>query len=537
MLEEIAVKKTRKRKIPNPYHQQTTLLNIPRLAFLSFILGIPILLLINKQAIFEILQEAKYPPSSRSLDSAASESSFTNDSDRNLKPMTFQFPHESTPRTFQAYVQPDVATFYNDPPGTRSVQKPYFNGVAGKFINLSPEHLSLYWDDGRDGQLIADMLPFQAVGTATFPVHKFFIALKHDPSEIVHRIHIQPGTNLYVYDAFEMGRASVSDLSDGELELYILQRNNLLFAREYRDFTGRDWLSLYPKREQAIYKMWNADYFGQQHWVTSSETHFLLEPPEELLGRMKPDEMHRDRMIFPDPRNLAEYRSQDSKELNMTMTVLSCAPRVFEIKNFLSHAEVDHIVHMATGMKLAISTTSGSDGHDAKSDSKTRTSHNSWVHRSRSPIMDSIYGRAADLMQIDEALLRERNQVEIPEISRKGSNAEEFQLVHYDKSEQYTAHHDFTYPNSKIDGQPARFVTLLLYLNEGMIGGDTTFPRWVNAKSGKKLAVKPEIGKAILFYDQLPDGNMDDLSQHAAEAVQKGQKWLINLWTWDPFFR
>lgn len=32
-------------------------------------------------------------------------------------------------------------------------------------------------------------------------------------------------------------------------------------------------------------------------------------------------------------------------------------------------------------------------------------------------------------------------------------------------------------------------------------------------------------------YSMLPDGNMDDLSQHEAEPVKKGEKWLINLWT------
>jgi len=537
MAEQSSVKKTRKRKIENPYHQEKAFLNIPRLVFLSVILGVPILLLVNKDIILRFFQgHEKYPPSVRSLDSATSNSSFENFNDPHLKPMTFQFPHESTPRTFEAYFQPDVSSFYNDPPETHIIHKPQFNGLAGKFINMSPDHLSLYWDDGHEGVIIADMPPFQAVGTATFPVHKFFITQKKDKQEIVHRIHMLPDTNLYVYDAFEMGRASVRDLSESELELYHIQKNNLFFAQKYRKFTGRDWLSLYPLRQKPIYKMWNADYFGQQHWVTSSETHFNLEPPEESLVKMRSDEMHRDRKLYPDPRNLTMYRSEE-QILNMTMTVLSCAPRVFEIKNFLSQAEVDHIIHMATGMKLVLSTTSGSDGHDAKSDSNTRTSHNSWVHRLRSPIVDSIYGRAADLMQIDEALLRVRNDAEIPEVKHKGSSAEELQLVHYAKSERYTAHHDFSYPHSKADGQPARFVTLLLYLNEGMLGGRTTFPRWINAKDGGSLSVKPEVGKAILFYDQLPDGNMDDFSQHAAEPVQNGEKWLINLWTWDPVFR
>eukprot|EP00557_Chaetoceros_sp_GSL56_P005171 CAMPEP_0176501922 /NCGR_PEP_ID=MMETSP0200_2-20121128/14460_1 /TAXON_ID=947934 /ORGANISM="Chaetoceros sp., Strain GSL56" /LENGTH=465 /DNA_ID=CAMNT_0017900923 /DNA_START=607 /DNA_END=2004 /DNA_ORIENTATION=+ len=465
--------------------------------------------------------------------------------------MTFHFPHNhETPATaaaaaaaaaaarkFLAYVPPDVSTFYRDAPGTRQPTKPRFHGLAGKFINLSPQYLTLYWDDGRGGSIIADMPPFQAVGTATFPVHQFFIAKKKNKTEIVHKIHIHPDQNLYVYDAFEMGHANVEDLSSEELELYHVQKNNLYFAAQYREFTGRDWLSLYPHRQRPMYKMWNADYFGQQHWVVSSETHYVAEPPEDMLGRLRPDEMHRDRRLYLNARNLTRYRSEDSV-LNMTLTVLSCAPRVFEIQNFLSHSEVDHIIHMATGIKLHLSTTSGSDGgNDARSDSHTRTSQNSWVDRGRSPIMDSIYSRAADLMQIDEALLRHRHDSEFPEVPHKGSNAEDFQLVHYAESEQYTAHHDFSYPNVNKNGQPARFATLLLYLNEGMLGGETTFPRWVNSETSDKLTVKPEIGKAILFYNQLPDGNMDDLSQHAAEPVIKGEKWLINLWTWDPRFR
>ena len=38
------------------------------------------------------------------------------------------------------------------------------------------------------------------------------------------------------------------------------------------------------------------------------------------------------------------------------------------------------------------------------------------------------------------------------------------------------------------------------------------------------------LGKAVLFYSQLPDGNMDDWSHHAALPVKRGEKWLMNLW-------
>ena len=72
-------------------------------------------------------------------------------------------------------------------------------------------------------------------------------------------------------------------------------------------------------------------------------------------------------------------------------------------------------------------------------------------------------------------------------------------LVHYDPGQEYTAHHDFGFSDlSELQG--ARFSTLLLYLNdEGLIGGETTFPRYVNAESFDKLKVKPEEGKVSLF--------------------------------------
>jgi prolyl 4-hydroxylase len=94
---------------------------------------------------------------------------------------------------------------------------------------------------------------------------------------------------------------------------------------------------------------------------------------------------------------------------------------------------------------------------------------------------------------------------------------------------EYTAHHDFGFSRIDDKKQGARYATLLLYLNEGMNGGETAFPRWQNAETFKELKVFPEVGKAVLFYSQLPDGNMDDFSHHAAHPVQAGgvseEKW------------
>lgn len=46
---------------------------------------------------------------------------------------------------FKAYVRPDISTFYKEKNGSRKPSSHRFNGLAGKFINMTPERLNLYW--------------------------------------------------------------------------------------------------------------------------------------------------------------------------------------------------------------------------------------------------------------------------------------------------------------------------------------------------------------------------------------------------------
>jgi prolyl 4-hydroxylase len=100
--------------------------------------------------------------------------------------------------------------------------------------------------------------------------------------------------------------------------------------------------------------------------------------------------------------------------------------------------------------------------------------------------------------------MRYRTLDEYPDLGTKKSIAESLQLVHYGLTQEYTAHHDFGFSRIGNKAQGARFATLLLYLNEGMSGGETSFPRWVNAETFHELKVTPTVGKAVLFYSQLP---------------------------------
>ncbi len=68
----------------------------------------------------------------------------------------------------------------------------------------------------------------------------------------------------------------------------------------------------------------------------------------------------------------------------------------------------------------------------------------------------------------------------------------------------------------------------------GLQGGETTFPRAITTNRHDGIKVKPQSGNAIIFYNVLPDGNMDDLSQHSGGKVDKGVKYVANVWVWDP---
>jgi hypothetical protein len=51
------------------------------------------------------------------------------------------------PRVTKVYIEPDVSTFYPPevPSPSKTKVKPKFNGLSGKFINMSNKPVSLYW--------------------------------------------------------------------------------------------------------------------------------------------------------------------------------------------------------------------------------------------------------------------------------------------------------------------------------------------------------------------------------------------------------
>ena len=65
----------------------------------------------------------------------------TDEKDPMLKPM----PIDQPPYFKDVYMRKDISSFYQDEPGKHAEATPEFKGQAGKFINISPHRVELYW--------------------------------------------------------------------------------------------------------------------------------------------------------------------------------------------------------------------------------------------------------------------------------------------------------------------------------------------------------------------------------------------------------
>jgi len=365
----------------------------------------------------------------------------------------------------------------------RNLQQPplSFTGFAAKFVNMNDKPVLLFWDGkGRNEnskKLVGEIPPMESIGTATMAGHGFHITPIYDPSMVLKRWVLTPDVALVFYEPKGL-------LVDNPI-LYAMYQKQLLnqaFARDYTVASGRTWLANFP-RSFPVHHMQKASYIGQEHHVG-----------------------------------------------DMTLSVISVAPRVFRINDFLSPGECKEVIRLGLEEGLEQSALHSNLLARQNKDNSTRSSTNAWLSRDTSPLLKSIYQKAATLTKINSKLFQEFYSLK----AEHRSIAESLQVVRYKEGEEYIPHHDFVSPPINDHYQPSRFATLLIYLNDVQQGGETRFPRAVNNYNAEGLEVTPRAGRAILFYNMLEDGNFDDLSQHGGNKVLKGNKWLANLWIWDP---
>ncbi|CAI5510248.1 unnamed protein product [Closterium sp. Naga37s-1] len=96
----------------------------------------------------------------------------------------------------------------------------------------------------------------------------------------------------------------------------------------------------------------------------------------------------------------------------------------------------------------------------------------------------------------------------------------ELQLVKYDVGQEYKAHYD---GRMLPDGTLEARGTFLVYLNDGFEGGETYFPN-------VGIKVKPERGKAILWYTHLTDQGIEDSSLMAYSSDYPSYAEAVAFW-------
>lgn len=90
---------------------------------------------------------------------------------------------------------------------------------------------------------------------------------------------------------------------------------------------------------------------------------------------------------------------------------------------------------------------------------------------------------------------------------------ERLRFLRYDPGEKFKPHFDGEY--QRPDGSETSYVTIQLYLNEGFVGGETTFLSF----SGETIVkVVPKIGRVLVFEHML---------YHEGSEVISGRKYVI----------
>mmetsp|Transcript_26898 Transcript_26898/g.58722 ORF Transcript_26898/g.58722 Transcript_26898/m.58722 type:complete len:357 (-) Transcript_26898:792-1862(-) len=202
--------------------------------------------------------------------------------------------------------------------------------------------------------------------------------------------------------------------------------------------------------------------------------------------------------------------------------VLSWKPRAFVYHNFLTTAEVTHILKLAAP-QMKRSTVVGPNNTGVVDD--IRTSAGTFLNRNQDDVIKAIEHRLALWSNLPE------------------SHQEDMQVLRYGVTNKYGPH---------IDGLE-RVMSVLIYLVAPDEGGETAFPMsngWLHPEMGEQtqgpfsacakghVAYKPRRGDALMFYDTMPDYRMTDQnSMHTGCPVVKGVKWNAVKWIHGKPFR
>jgi len=188
-----------------------------------------------------------------------------------------------------------------------------------------------------------------------------------------------------------------------------------------------------------------------------------------------------------------EIDEQTGRPKQLQAYVVNSDPEVLVVPQFLSDAEVKHMVELAENLWTPSGVQVG--GSKEKSQHKSRTSYSCIFQPAHDDIINSVEQRVANLAGLSTDYL------------------EQLALVRYKPGEFFNYHHDGV----------QRTKTIFIYLNDlpEDAEGHTVFPN---------LGVQftPRIGCAVMWPNIHEDGSEDSRLLHAGLAPLKGVKYGVN---------
>nr|XP_018906662.1 PREDICTED: prolyl 4-hydroxylase subunit alpha-1-like [Bemisia tabaci] len=176
-------------------------------------------------------------------------------------------------------------------------------------------------------------------------------------------------------------------------------------------------------------------------------------------------------------------------------------PKVSIYRNFLTDGEVDGLIDSAYGRM-----------NDAKVRQGPSESNRSTDYRqSKVFFLDGRTPKFERFLKRTDALTGLGNET-----------AEPVQLSYYDAGGWYTSHYD-AFPNDFELRNGNRIATVLFYLNDVKVGGETAFYHL-------NVAAEPEKGSALVWFNLKRSGLTNMLSGHGACPVLYGHKWIATRW-------
>ena len=196
----------------------------------------------------------------------------------------------------------------------------------------------------------------------------------------------------------------------------------------------------------------------------------------------------------------------DLEDRRVSVLAAMKSPNIVVLGGFLSDEECDGLIEGAMprmARSLTVATKTG--GEELNED---RTSNGMFYTRTENELIARIERRLAQLTRWPM------------------ENGEGLQILHYRPGAEYKPHYDYFDPAEpgtptilKRGGQ--RVATVIMYLNDPIKGGGTTFP-------DVKLQVSPKKGNAVFFSYDKPHPTTGSL--HGGAPVIEGEKWIATKW-------